>query len=111
MADESMAFVERLKQQGGGDFLRSLVESVLADLMECEVSNKIGAELHERSGERQTHRNGYRDRVLHSRLGSLQLRVPKLREGTYFPSFLEPRRLVNDNRKLTHLPPESTIEN
>jgi putative transposase len=94
MADDSMAFVERLKQQGGGDFLRSLVETVLTDLMECEVSNKIGAELHERSGERQTHRNGYRDRMLHSRLGSLQLRVPKLREGTYFPSFLEPRRLA-----------------
>ena len=50
MANDSMAFMERLKQQGGGDFLRSLVESVLADLMECEVTNQIGADLHERNG-------------------------------------------------------------
>jgi transposase-like protein len=49
--------------------------------MECEVSNKIGAELHERSGERMAYRNGYRDRVLHSRLGTLELQVPKLRQG------------------------------
>jgi transposase-like protein len=82
-----------LKQQGGGDFLRSLVEEVLAQLMECEVSNQIGADRHERSGERQVYRNGYRERTLHSRLGSLDLRVPKLRQGSYFPSFLEPRRL------------------
>jgi transposase-like protein len=94
MADDSMAFMDRLKQQGGGDFLRSLVESILADLMECEVSNKIGAELHERNGERTVYRNGYRDRVLHSRLGTLELQVPKLRQGSYFPSFLEPRRLA-----------------
>jgi transposase-like protein len=94
MADDSMAFIEQLKQQGGGDFLRSLVQSVLADLMECEVSNKIGAELHERNGDRQAYRNGYRDRILHSRLGTLELQVPKLRKGSYFPSFLEPRRLA-----------------
>lgn len=72
MANDSMAFMERLKQQGGGDFLRSLVESVLADLMECEVTNQIGADLHERNGDRQTYRNGYRDRFLHSRLGTLE---------------------------------------
>lgn len=46
MADDSMAFIDRLKQQGGGDFLRSLVESILADLMDCEVSNQIGADRH-----------------------------------------------------------------
>ncbi|GLK29705.1 hypothetical protein GCM10017608_36440 [Agromyces luteolus] len=94
MANDSMAFVARLKQQGGGDFLRSLVESVLADLMEYEVTNQIGADLHERNGDRQAYRNGYRDRILHSRLGTLELQVPKLRSGTYFPSFLEPRRLA-----------------
>lgn len=49
MANDSMAFIERLKQQGGGDFLRSLVESVLADLMECEVANQIGAVLVEQN--------------------------------------------------------------
>lgn len=93
MAEDSMAFVERMKQQGGGDFLRSLVEAVLAELMNYEVASQIGAELHERNGERQAYRNGYRERTLHSRLGTLELRVPKLRQGTYFPSFLEPRRL------------------
>ncbi len=93
MADESMAFVEMLKQRGGGDFLRSLVEEVLTQLMESEVSSKIGAQRHERTGERQSYRNGYRERALHSRLGTLELRVPKLRQGSYFPTFLEPRRL------------------
>ena len=47
---------------------------------------------HERSGERTTYRNGYRDRTLDTRLGSLQLRIPKLRQGSYFPPFLEPRK-------------------
>lgn len=93
MANNSMTFAEQLKQLGGEDFLRSLVESVLSQLMEYEVANQIGADRHERNGDRQAYRNGYRDRVLHSRLGSLELRVPKLRQGTYFPSFLEPRRL------------------
>lgn len=93
MADDSMAFMQQLKQQGGEDFLRSLVESVLAKLMDYEVSNQIGAGLHERSGERAAYRNGYRERALNTRLGTLDLQIPKLRQGTYFPSFLEPRRL------------------
>lgn len=94
MADESMAFVEMLKQRGGEDFLRSLVEEVLKQLMEYEVSAQVGAGRHERTDERRTYRNGFRDRVLHSRLGTLELRVPKLRQGSYFPAFLEPRRLT-----------------
>lgn len=61
--------------------------------MNYEVSNQIGAGRHERSDERQTYRNGYRERILNSRLGTLNLQVPKIRTGTYFPSFLEPRRL------------------
>jgi transposase-like protein len=93
MADDSMAFVQQIQQQGGEDFLRSLVESVLAKLMDYEVSNQIGAGLHERNGDRGAYRNGYRERALHTRLGTLDLQIPKLRRGTYFPSFLEPRRL------------------
>ena len=61
-------------------------------LMETDVDGVIGAGRHERSGERTTYRNGYRDRTLDTRLGSLQLRIPKLRQGSYFPPFLEPRR-------------------
>jgi putative transposase len=88
-----MAFTDWLKQAGGEDFLRSLVETVLARLMDDEVSSITGAGLHERSGERQTYRNGYRERTLDTRLGTLDLRIPKLRSGSYFQSFLPPRRL------------------
>ena len=61
-------------------------------LMETDVDGLIGAGRHERTGDRTTYRNGYRDRTLDTRLGSLQLRIPKLRQGSYFPPFLEPRR-------------------
>src|ERR1700743_1531311 len=67
-------------------------EAVVQLLMETDVDGLIGAGRHERSGDRTTYRNGYRDRTLDTRLGSLQLRIPKLRQGTYFPPFLEPRR-------------------
>ncbi|BDA87219.1 IS256 family transposase (plasmid) [Aureimonas sp. SA4125] len=62
-------------------------------LMEVDVEGMIGAGRHERTQERATYRNGYRDRSLDTRLGSLQLRIPKLRQGSYFPPFLEPRKL------------------
>jgi transposase-like protein len=61
-------------------------------LMEADVEGLIGAGRHERTGERLNYRNGFRDRTLDTRLGSLQLRIPKLRQGSYFPPFLEPRR-------------------
>ena len=61
-------------------------------LMETDVDGVIGAGRYERSGERTTHRHGYRDRTLDTGLGSLQLRIPKLRQGSYFPPFLEPRK-------------------
>lgn len=94
MAEDSMAFWEALGQQGGEDFLKSLMERVLEQLMDFEVSNRIGAGRHERTADRETQRNGYRERPLHTRLGTLDLKVPKLRRGTYFPTFLEPRRLT-----------------
>ena len=61
-------------------------------MMEVDVEGVIGAGRHERSTSRTTSRNGYRDRTLDTRLGSLQLRIPKLRQGSYFPPFLELRR-------------------
>jgi transposase-like protein len=64
----------------------------LTTMMDGEVSALCGAGYEERSPERSNLRNGYRDRVLETRMGSLELRIPKLREGSYFPSFLEPRR-------------------
>ena len=92
MTEERMALVELLQKSGDGDFLRSVAEAVLQILMEADVEGLIGAGRHERTGERLNYRNGYRDRSLDTRLGSLQLRIPKLRQGSYFPPFLEPRK-------------------
>ncbi|XYX39296.1 IS256 family transposase [Candidatus Erwinia dacicola] len=93
MADNSMTFSNTLMQLGGEDFLRELTEFMLNRIMEADVTQRINAEPHERSDERETYRNGYRDRQYPTRLGTLDLRIPKLREGSYFPSFLEARRL------------------
>jgi putative transposase len=65
---------------------------VLQLLMEADVEGVIGAGRHERSAERLNWRNGYRDRALDTRLGTLHLRIPKLRQGSYFPPFLKPRK-------------------
>ena len=92
MTDERMALVDLLQKSGDGDFLRAVAEAVLQILMEADVEGLIGAGRHERSAERLNYRNGYRERSLDTRLGSLQLRIPKLRQGSYFPPFLEPRK-------------------
>jgi transposase-like protein len=93
MADDSLPLAELLQKAGDGDFLRAVAEAVLQLLMESDVEGLIGAGRHERSPERLNWRNGYRDRTLDTRLGQLQLRIPKLRQGSYFPPFLEPRKL------------------
>ena len=92
MTEERLALSELL-EAGDGDFLRTVAEAVLQLLMETDVDGLIGAGRYERSGERTTWRNGHRDRVLDTRLGSLQLRIPKLRQGCYFPPFLEARKV------------------
>ena len=60
--------------------------------MEAEVADQIGAGCHERTDEQSTRRNGYRPRTLDTRVGTLELQIPKVRQGSYFPSWLEPRR-------------------
>jgi putative transposase len=92
MTEDRMALVELLQKSGDGDFLRSVAEAVLQILMEADVEGLIGAARHERSAERLNYRNGYRDRTFDTRLGPLSLRIPKLRQGSYFPPFLEPRK-------------------
>ena len=92
MTEDRLPLAELMAKAGDGDFLRSVAEAVMQLLMETDVDGLIGAGRHERTGERTTYRNGYRDRTLDTRLGSLQLRIPKLRQGSYFPPFLEPRR-------------------
>ncbi len=93
MTEDRLPLAELLQKAGDGDFLRSVAEAVLQLLMESDVEGLIGAGRHERSVERLNYRNGYRDRALDTRLGSLQLRIPKLRQGSYFPPFLEPRKV------------------
>jgi putative transposase len=92
MTEDRMALVELLQKSGEADFLRAVAEAVLQILMETDVEGLIGAGRHERTGDRLNYRNGYRDRSLDTRLGPLSLRIPKLRQGSYFPPFLEPRK-------------------
>src|SRR5215213_9076314 len=74
------------------DVVRESVAWVVAELMDAEVSVQVGAELGEVSSERVTHRNGYRPRAWQTRAGEIELAIPKLRSGSYFPSVLEPRK-------------------
>ena len=92
MTESTLPLAELLAKAGDGDFLRSVAEAVVQLLMETDVEGLIGAGRHERTAERATYRNGYRDRTLDTRLGSLQLRIPKLRQGSYFPPFLDARK-------------------
>jgi transposase-like protein len=92
MTEDRLPLADLLAKAGDADFLRSVAEAVLQMLMEADVEGLIGAGRHERTGERLNYRNGFRDRTLDTRLGSLQLRIPKLRQGSYYPPFLEPRK-------------------
>ena len=74
------------------DFLRETIAVVLRAVMDADVSARIGADLHEHTLDRSAYRNGYRPRRWDTRAGTVDLRIPKLREGSYLPAFLEPRR-------------------
>ena len=96
MADTvSMALAElvrKAEENGDVDFLRDGVRVLTQALMEIEVSQHLGAERHERTAERSGQRNGYRDREWDTRVGTIGLRVPRVRDGSYFPTLLEPRK-------------------
>ena len=95
MASLRMTLLDLLnKSEQGADpnFLRDGVRLLAQELMDAEVTDLVGAEPHERTAGRTTYRNGYRDREWDTRVGTLELQIPKLRQGTYFPSLLEPRR-------------------
>ena len=81
-----------LKKYSDVDLFRQLGWWILQQLMKMGAKQKVGAAPHERGDERRTRRNRYRVRKLKTRLGTTGLRIPKLRGGSYFPSFLEPRR-------------------
>ena len=96
MADTvSMALAElvrKAEQNGDVDFLRDGVRVLSQALMEVEVSQHLGAERHERTAERVGQRNGSREREWDTRVGAIGLRVPRVRDGSYFPALLEPRK-------------------
>ena len=95
MVKDSLDLLELLRNRGVDgdvDFLREALRVLMDAIMDAEVSARIGAEHGERSPDRLTHRNGYRSRTWDTRVGTMELRIPKLREGSYFPSLLEPRR-------------------
>ena len=79
----------------GGDLIRQLAEWTMQQLVEAEAADKIGAGRYERTVGRTTERNGHRPRVLSTKAGDLALKIPKLREGSFFPSILEPRRRID----------------
>ena len=93
MTKTTIDIVELLQKHDQSDFPRTIAESVLQLLMEADVDGLIGAGRHERAEHRTTWRNGYRDRSLDTRIGTLNLKVPKLRQGSYFPGFLEARKM------------------
>ena len=95
MVKERMDLLELLRRggmDGDVDFLREALRVLVEGIMDAEVSSRIGAEYGERSAERVTQRNGYRSRAWDTLVGTMDLHIPKLREGSYFPSLLEPRR-------------------
>ena len=90
-----MDLLELLRKRGMDgdvDLLREALRVLVDGIMDAEVSAQIGAQHGERSPERVTYRNGYRNRTWDTRVGTMELHIPKLREGSYFPSLLEPRR-------------------
>ena len=94
MTDETMALRGLLEKTADASMLREMIGFAAERLMELEVGGLTGAAHGERSPERQVQRNGYRERDWQTRAGTVELCIPKLRRGSYFPTFLEPRRLA-----------------
>jgi putative transposase len=94
MTDEMMSLRALLEKSSDADLLREMVGFAAQRLMELEVEGLTGAARGERSPERINYRNGYRERDWETRAGTVELRIPKLRRSSYFPGFLEPRRMA-----------------
>ena len=93
MTDDKIALRELLEKGSDTTLLREMIGFAAQRLMELETDTLCGASHGERSESRTNHRNGYRDRDWQTRAGAVELRIPKLRRGSYFPGFLEPRRM------------------
>jgi putative transposase len=92
MAKASMALADLVEKGAKDDVVRELLAHIVQRVMDFEIEQRCGAEYGERTDERSNSRNGYRERLWETRAGSIDLRIPKLRRGSYFPGFLEPRR-------------------
>jgi transposase-like protein len=92
MTDDRMALIELIEKGADSDLVRELLAFAADRMMELEVEARTGAPAGARSADRLTHRNGYRERAWETRAGRIDLAIPKLRKGSYLPSFLEPRR-------------------
>ena len=92
MTDDRMALLELIEKGADGDLVRDMLAFAAERIMELEIEARTGAGHGSRSPDRTNHRNGYRDRAWETRAGRIDLEIPKLRKGTYLPSFLEPRR-------------------
>jgi len=92
MTKVSMPLEELFEKGADADFVREMIAFMAQRLMEADVEGLCGAAHGERSDERSNYRNGYRERRWDTRAGSIPLKIPKLRQGSYFPGFLEPRR-------------------
>ena len=92
MTEDRLALFELIDQSADNDLVRDMLAFAAGRMMEMEVEAHTGAAPGARSSDRKTYRNGYRERTWETRAGRIDLDIPKLRKGTYFPSFLEPRR-------------------
>jgi len=108
MTKPMMDLRELVEKSGDVDLLKEMIGFAAERLMELEVGVRAGAAYGEKDPERKAQRNGYRERDWQTRAGNVELRIPKLRTGSYFPSFLEPRRAVE--KALTAVIQEAYIQ-
>ena len=108
MTTDMMNLQALVGKSADGDFLREMIGFAAQRLMELEVGGLTGAAFGEKDVDRLAQRNGYRDRDWETRAGTVELRIPKLRKGSYFPGFLEPRRMAE--KALTAVIQEAYIQ-